>query len=222
MLNSRDVDLLRGDVAANCRVFLRLCEAEGLPVLVTQTVRDAEYQGSLYAIGRTAPGRVVTNSRTPSFHSDEAGLAFDICKNVRGREYADTAFFQRCGAIGKRVGFSWGGDWAKLPDMPHFQWDAGGAYSGAMVRAGRLPPVMPLYEEDEDLTQERFNELLEGYFRSLREAEPSAYSADARAWAEEKGIIQGNAQGQKQYKMFCTREQMITFLKRLEDSRKTE
>ena len=121
------------------------------------------------------------------------------------------------------MGFSWGGDWGGFPDLPHFQWDAGGVYSGAAVRAGRLPPVMPLYrEEDEDLTQERFNELLEGYFQSLREAEPSAYSADARAWAEGMGIIQGNAQGQKQYKMFCTREQMITFLKRLEDSRKIE
>lgn len=221
MLNSRDLCTLRSDVEQNVRVFLRICEAEGLPVLVTQTVRDAEYQAYLYSLGRTAPGRIVTGTKTPSFHSDRAGLAFDICRNVKGGEYSDPAFFRRCGAIGKRVGFSWGGDWAKFPDMPHFQWDAGGVYSGAMVRAGRLPPPMPLYrEEDEDLTQERFNKLLEGYFRSLREAEPSDYSAEARAWAEENGIIQGNAQGQKQYKMFCTREQMITFLKRLEDSRK--
>lgn len=220
MLNSRDIGLLRSDVAANCRMFLRLCGEKGLPVLVTQTVRDADYQASLYALGRTAPGRIVTNARVPGFHSERAGLAFDICKNVRGEEYSDPDFFRRCGTIGKQLGFSWGGDWKTFPDLPHFQWDAGGRYSNAMVRAGRLPPAMPLYrEEDEDLTQERFNELLEGYFRSLKEAEPSAYSAEARAWAEEKGIVQGNARGEKQYKMFCTREQMVTFLKRLEDSR---
>ncbi len=221
MLNSRDISRLRDDVEANCRAFLRRCEAEGLKVLVTQTVRDSEYQSYLYSLGRTVPGNIVTNAREPSFHSDAAGLAFDICKNVRGEEYSDIGFFLRCGAIGKDLGFSWGGDWESFPDLPHFQWDAGGAYSGATVRAGNLPPAMPVYgEEDGDLTQEHFNELMEGYLNTLREAEPSDYSAAARAWAEEKGIILGNAQGQKQYKMFCTREQMITFLKRLEDSRR--
>lgn len=220
MLNSRDISLLRDDVERNCRAFLSRCEAGGLKVLVTQTVRDREYQNYLYSLGRTAPGNIVTNAREPSFHSDAAGLAFDICQNIKGQEYSDIAFFRRCGEIGKSFGFSWGGDWKDFPDLPHFQWDAGGTFSGVMVREGRIPPSMPVYgEEDGDLTQERFNELMEGYLDTLREAEPSAYSAAARAWAEEKGIILGNAEGQKQYKMFCTREQMITFLKRLEDSR---
>ena len=147
MMNSRDIDKLRADVAANCRVFLDRCKAEGLPVLVTQTVRDAEYQASLYAQGRTKPGSIVTNQKTPSFHSDKAGLAFDICKNVKGHEYDDLAFFNRCGEIGKKIGFSWGGDWTSLPDKPHFQWDAGGKYTAAMVRAGKLPPSMPVYKE---------------------------------------------------------------------------
>lgn len=220
MLNSRDIDLLRRDVAANCRVFLRRCEAAGLPVTVTQTVRDDEYQAALYARGRTAPGRIVTNARTPSFHSAAAGLAFDICKAVKGGEYSDAPFFDRCGKIGREMGFSWGGDWKDFPDRPHFQWDDGGRFSAAMIRAGRLPPEMPpCGEEEEKLTQERFNELLEGYFSGLRGSEPSDYSAEARAWAEGKRIIRGNGQGQMQYKMFCTREQMIVFLKRLEDSR---
>lgn len=218
MRNSREIDLLRQDVAANCRAFLACCAAEGLKVLVTQTLRDDEYQAWLYEQGRSRPGRIVTNSRTTSFHG--AGLAFDICQNVRGAEYSDGAFFRRCGEIGKRIGFRWGGDFRGFPDRPHFQWDGHGRYTGGMIRAGRLPPEMPPWrEEDGELTQERFNELLEGYFRTLRAAEPSDYSAEARAWAEEKGIIRGNAQGQKQYKMLCTREQMIVFLKRLEDSR---
>ena len=147
MLNSRDIDRLRPDVAANCRVFLDLCKAAGLPVLVTQTVRDAEYQASIYAQGRTKPGKIVTNQKTPSFHSDKAGLAFDIAKNVKGHEYDDLAFFNRCGEIGKKIGFSWGGDWISLQDKPHFQWDAGGTYTAAMVRAGKLPPSMPVYKE---------------------------------------------------------------------------
>lgn len=147
MLKSRDISRLRSDVAANCRVFIQWCKAAGLPVLVVETVRDLEYQASLYAQGRTKPGKIVTNQKTPSFHWDKVGLAFDICKNVKGHEYDDADFFRRCGAIGKEMGFSWGGDWKSLPDRPHFQWDDHGKYTAAMVRAGKLPRMMPLYKE---------------------------------------------------------------------------
>ena len=64
MLKSRDINHLRSDVAANCRTFVKLCKAEGLPVLVTETVRDKEYQAQLYAQGRTKPGKIVTNAKT--------------------------------------------------------------------------------------------------------------------------------------------------------------
>lgn len=147
MLCSRDISRLRADVAANCRLFVEECQKHGLPVLVTETVRDLEYQASLYAKGRTAPGSIVTNQKTPSFHWDKVGLAFDICKNVKGHEYDDLAFFNRCGEIGKKIGFSWGGDWLSLQDKPHFQWDNHGTYTAAMVRAGKLPPSMPVYKE---------------------------------------------------------------------------
>ena len=149
MLKSRDISRLRSDVAANCRAFTQRCAAEGLPVLVVETVRDLEYQASLYAQGRTKPGKIVTNQKTPSFHWDKVALAFDICKNVKVHEYDDADFFRRCGAIGKEMGFSWGGDWKSLPDKPHFQWDDGGRYTAAMVRKGKLPRMMPLYKEVE-------------------------------------------------------------------------
>lgn len=140
MINSRDVKDLRADIRANCEVFLAECKAAGLPVIITQTLRDNEYQATLYAKGRTAPGSIVTNSRTTTFHG--AGLAFDIAKNIRGQEYADTAFFYKCAEIGKRIGFSWGGDWKSFVDLPHFQWDGGGVYKHTNA------PVMPLYEDD--------------------------------------------------------------------------
>ena len=55
MLESRDISLLRPDVAANCRRWLERCRMAGLKVLVTNTVRDREYQEQLYAQGRTRP-----------------------------------------------------------------------------------------------------------------------------------------------------------------------
>lgn len=118
MYHSRDIADLRADVRANCVIFLDLCKEAGLPVLVTETVRDDEYQRYLARMGYAAK-----NATRPTFHGVKAGLAFDICKNVKGHEYDDPSFFARCGQIGKQVGFSWGGDWKKFPDKPHFQWD---------------------------------------------------------------------------------------------------
>ena len=93
MLNSRDIDRLRADVAENCRRWLERCGRAGLAVLVTNTVRDAAYQAWLYEQGRTRPGSIVTNGKLPTFHDVEAGLAFDFCKNVKGQEYSDAQFF---------------------------------------------------------------------------------------------------------------------------------
>lgn len=120
MLNSRDIHLLRPDVAANCRKLIALCKAEGFPVLVTSTVRDDAYQEYLYQQGRSRPGSIVTNGRQPTFHWDQAGLAFDVCKNVKGQEYSDAAFWECVGRIGQQIGFTWGGSWKTFVDKPHF------------------------------------------------------------------------------------------------------
>ena len=151
MLNSRDIDMLRPDVAANCHKWVERCKAAGLNVLVTQTVRDYEYQESLYALGRTKPGNIVTNAKTPTFHALGAGLAFDFCKNVKGHEYDDAAFFRKAAAIAKEMGFSWGGDWKSFVDTPHIQWDNHGKWTGAMIRAGKQPPIMPAYNDKEEI-----------------------------------------------------------------------
>ncbi len=208
MRHSRDIDDLRADVAANCRVLLALAEKQGLRALVTETVRDAEYQKMLAKKGYAAAGAV-----TPSFHADHAGLAFDICKNEAGHEYDDPAFFVKMGELGKKVGFSWGGDWRSFPDRPHFQWDAGGAYTGAMVRARHYPPPMPRFEEEE-MTQQEFNERMEAYLKALAQRDPADWSAEARAWAEKTGLIAGDETGNKQYRSFLTREQLAVLLHR--------
>lgn len=150
MLNSREIDRLRPDVAYNCRKWLELCKTNGLNVLITQTVRDREYQEYLYAQGRTRPGSIITNGRTPTFHADTAGLAFDFCKNVKGHEYDDNAFFHKAAALAKGMGFSWGGDWKSFVDMPHIQWDEGGKWTSSMIIAGNLPGEMPLWDEQKE------------------------------------------------------------------------
>ena len=162
MLNSRDIALLRPDVEANCRKWQELCKAAGLNVLITNTVRDKEYQEYLYAQGRTRPGSIVTNGRTPTFHADTAGLAFDFCKNIKGHEYDDTTFFRKAAEIAKEMGFSWGGDWKSFVDMPHIQWDDHGKWTSSMILAGQLPPNMPLWgDKKEENDMQRYNTVKE-------------------------------------------------------------
>lgn len=210
MANSSKISDLRPDVAQNATIFVALCRAEGLNVKIAQTMRDDAYQKTLYQKGY---------AKTPytTFHGK--GLAFDICKNVRGHEYDDLDFFAQCAKIGKRMGFTWGGDWKKFPDRPHFQWDDHKRYSGTMVRAGKLPPTMPRYEEDDEMDIQKFKELMREYRTELQDNDSSKWSKEAREWAVKNGIITGGTplpSGEPNYMWedLLTREQMATLLYR--------
>lgn len=215
MLSSRDIDLLRSDVAANCRKLIALAAEQGYPVLVTCTVRDDEAQLAAYNAGRS-------NSKVPTFHSVDAGLAFDICKNVKGEEYSDKGFWAAVSAIGKAMGFTWGGDW-KMVDMPHFQWDGPDhEYTSTDILRGNYPPEMPLYEEEtEMLTYEQFKEYMDQYMAEVAELPDVNWGDEwqqAKEWAEnEAGLIKGDTQGKKMYRAYPTRQQLVLFLYRLKD-----
>lgn len=120
MYNSREIGELRADVAVNCRTLIERAAARGLPVLVVQTVRDVEYQRYLVSMGYAARTATV-----PTFHAKGVGLAFDICKNVKGHEYDDPGFFTAMGRLGKEMGFTWGGDWRSFPGPASFSMGRG-------------------------------------------------------------------------------------------------
>ena len=199
MRHSRDIDDLRADVAANCRALIALAEREGLHALVTETVRDGEYQQMLAKKGYAAAGAV-----TPSFHADHAGLAFDICKNEKGHAYDDPAFFARMGELGKKVGFSWGGDWKKFPDKPHFQWDGHMRYTGSMILAGKYPPEMEEY-----MDQATFNKMMDAYLAQLGTKPVSSWATKDWAAAKAAGITDGSAP-----QRFITRQEAVMMIQR--------
>lgn len=199
MYHSRDIADLRTDVRANCIIFIDLCKEAGLPVLITETVRDDEYQRYLAANGYASK-----TATRPTFHSVKAGLAFDICKNVKGHEYDDLSFFNRCGQIGKQVGFSWGGDWKSFLDRPHFQWDAHGKYTNSMILAGKYPPEMEEY-----MTQADFNKMMDAYLAQLRTKTVSTWAKDDWDKAKADKITDGTApQG------LITRQEVVTMINR--------
>ena len=195
MYNSRNIDDLRSDVAANCRVWLELCREEGLQVLITGTVRDEEYQQQCYRNG-------TSKSPRPAFHAQGVGLAFDFCRNIKGHEYDDLEFFRRAGEIGEKIGFEWGGRWTSFPDRPHLQWSDGGKYTSSMIRAGDYPPAMPPYrEEDTDMTKEEIQAMIDA---AVTAARPPVYTSveNCPAWAREtvqkavdEGVLRGDQGG---------------------------
>ena len=100
--------------------FLKACEAEKLYLIITEGYRTKEYQDSLYAKGRTAPGKVVTNAKGSEYKSQHQwGIAYDIAINDKLKLY-DDALMTKAGRIGKQNGLAWGGDWKSIVDKPHF------------------------------------------------------------------------------------------------------
>lgn len=208
MVNSRRIEDLRPDVAANCRVFIEMCKDAGLNVCITQTLRDDEYQATLYAQGRTKPGNIVTNSPKTAHHGK--GLAFDFCKNVRGHEYDDLAFFAKCGDIAKEIGFTWGGDWKSFVDRPHVQWDDHGRYSSTQVRANKLPPEMEEY-----VTQDTFNKMMDAYLAQLRTKPVASWAKNEWLEAKKDGITDGTAP-----QCLITRQEAVVMIERAISDRK--
>lgn len=76
-----------------------------------------------------------------------------------------------------------------------------------------LHPVV-IEEEEEDMTQERFNELMDNWVVEQAEKAPSDWSKTYRDWAEAKGLIQGDENGNTMYKKYLTREEFVTVLYR--------
>lgn len=100
------------------------------------TLRTFKEQNDLYAIGRTVPGKKVTNAPGgKSYHN--YGLAYDIVLLVDkdGNGTYETASWEtnvdfdgdgkadwlEVVAIARQYGYAWGGDWAGFPDKPHFE-----------------------------------------------------------------------------------------------------
>ena len=113
----RDISELTLTAQKACRLFLQECEKRGLKVLITETYRSQERQNYLYEQGRTRPGNKVTWTKN-SRHTSRR--AWDICQNIKGREYSDKAFFKACGEVARELDITWGGTW-KTPDTPHFE-----------------------------------------------------------------------------------------------------
>lgn len=83
--------------------------------------------------------------------------------------------------------------------------------------AAKTTPTTKI-EEDEDMTQDKFNEMMGQYRLTLQDNDANSYSEEARKWAVETGLIGGSqgADGNPNYMWadMLTREQMAVLLHR--------
>lgn len=121
----------------------------GINVQITSGLRTYAEQTKLYNQGRTTPGNIVTNAKAgQSIHnfglaldyvliSEDGDKAFwDINRNMNGNQVRD--WFE-VAAIGKQLGFAWGGDWRSFKDYPHLDMQKG--YSLATLRNESRPSI---------------------------------------------------------------------------------
>jgi peptidoglycan L-alanyl-D-glutamate endopeptidase CwlK len=130
--------------AEKVRQLIETLAAEGIYVRIVQGVRTWTEQDALYAQGRTAPGKIVTNAQGgQSWHC--YGLAADLVPSKHGPDQAydpdwnsEHPAWKRMIEVGKGLGLTSGADWVHLKDMPHFQ------MTGKFPEAAPTPEVRNL------------------------------------------------------------------------------
>lgn len=91
---------------------------------LTYTHRSNDEQNALYEIGRSKPGKIVTNAKAgQSPHNYKPALAFDIAFLTPQKTLSwDAKYFKKFADIllAQYPNVEWGGNW-KFRDVPHFE-----------------------------------------------------------------------------------------------------
>lgn len=129
---SRVISDLHPELQAKIQELMVLCTKNGITIGIAECVRTVAEQNALYAKGRTAPGKIVTNCKGTDYKSmHQWGVAFDFylkCDankdgkvNSTDAYYDTTGLFAKVGKLGQSIGLEWGGSWTSIVDKPHFQ-----------------------------------------------------------------------------------------------------
>ncbi|WP_066435514.1 M15 family metallopeptidase [Chryseobacterium sp. CCH4-E10] len=127
------ISLLHPSVRAEVTKIIEQCDKAltgRAKIRITQGLRTFQEQDQLYTIGRSKPGKKVTNAKAgQSIHN--YGLAVDIALIIDGKTASwDTkadwdgdkkSDWMECVAIFQANGWDWGGNWETFKDMPHFE-----------------------------------------------------------------------------------------------------
>lgn len=125
-LHSRVQQVFRNWIA-ECQI---LAKTYGYEYKAISGNRTWEEQAKIYAQGRTAPGKIVTNAK-PGYSNHNFGIAVDMGVFENGK-YLDgsnpskaEAFHREAAKIAEKYNLVWGGSWKSFKDYPHFEWRTG-------------------------------------------------------------------------------------------------
>ncbi len=114
----RDINELLPPARLAVQLLFQECFKAGIKnIFITETYRSQERQKYLYEQGRTRPGTIVTWTLNSNHKSR---LAWDVAVGPPQSLY-DVATLSRVGAIVRKLGITWGGDWVGSIDRPHFE-----------------------------------------------------------------------------------------------------
>lgn len=125
-MSSRSLLDLVPPVRDRAHKFLAECHAAGIDVLIYCTYRSPAEQDELYKIGRSLPGKIVTNARGgQSWHNFHA--AFDFVPMINGKpQWGSKSLYTRCGTIAESLDLEWAGRWTgSLKETAHCQYRGG-------------------------------------------------------------------------------------------------
>ncbi|MCM3673038.1 M15 family metallopeptidase [Peribacillus simplex] len=133
---------------------------EGIIVQISAGYRSMEEQAALYGQSRlySYNGKDYSNLAKPnvtnakpgqSFHN--FGLAIDyflVTDDGKTALWTVKTKWKRVAAIGKDLGFKWGGDWTGFKDYPHLEMTGGLSYS--QLQAGKIPSLTLKFKTDSE------------------------------------------------------------------------
>lgn len=114
------IDTLQPEVQPMARALVQKAAANGIKIKIISGHRSYEEQNKLYAQGRTAPGKKVTNAKG-GYSNHNFGIAFDIGVFEGAIYMGDSPKYKAVGVLGMELGLEWGGNWKTIVDQPHFQ-----------------------------------------------------------------------------------------------------
>ena len=119
---SRSLDDLTPAAEAAAKLWLAACTAAGLDILVYCTYRSPEEQDQLYKIGRSLPGKIVTNARGGQ-SKHQSRTALDFVPLLAGKPHWNGAvLYLKAGELAETHGFEWAGRWTgSLHETAHIQ-----------------------------------------------------------------------------------------------------
>ncbi|WP_157805592.1 peptidoglycan-binding protein [Bacillus sp. mrc49] len=132
---------------------------EGIYAQISAGFRSMEEQAALYGQGRfySYKGKNYSKLSEPkvtkalpgqSFHNYGVAIDFFIVSDDgKNAIWTINAKWRRVAAIGKELGFKWGGDWTGFKDYPHLEMTGGLSY--AQMQSGKKPSLTLKFKDNE-------------------------------------------------------------------------